>query len=415
MLMIPPRLKINSERLLTNFEELSKIGATRLGGVARVALSSEDLQARTWLAERVEEYGFEVRDDAVGNLGGILLSRNPQAKTLLLGSHLDTNPNGGKYDGSIGVLAALECMKTLQEADMDLPFHVEVVDFTDEEGSWQSLFGSMGLTGTLRDEHIYDSKFDNAAFRAALLRLGLFASELKTAKRDPSTLLAYLELHIEQGDQLDRDGVDIGVVTRIVGRSSFVITFHGEAVHAATNIMRKRDALQGATCFMNWIYGLPYDVEGGMVNCGKIDVQPGVITIVPSQATVHMEVRHADDAQLALMESRVIELAERCARDYQLTLTSQRILHRSVAHMNETLLQHIEEICDQHAYSHTRLYSLAGHDAQILAPFTPSAMIFIPCKDGVSMNPREYTDWHNVENGASVMLHTILQLAESMA
>ncbi|XWX03005.1 Zn-dependent hydrolase [Aggregatilineales bacterium SYSU G02658] len=409
--MIPSTLKVNSNRMLAHFEELSMIGATALGGVARPALSNEDLRARTWLVERLEGYGFELRDDAVGNIGGILRSTTPQAKTLLVGSHLDTTLNGGKYDGSIGIIAGLECMLTVREAGIALPFHLEVIDFTDEEGSWQSLFGSMGLTGRLSDEHINDSKQDNAAFRAALLRLGLYASEVREARRDPTTLRGYLELHIEQGDLLDRTRTQIGIVTRVIGRSNFRVTFQGEAVHAATNCSRKRDALQGATCFMTKVYNLPTQCVGGMVNCGNVDVQPGITTIVPATATVHMEVRHPDPDQLAMMEQLVHDTAEQCAGAHGLSVQVRRTLHREVAHMDERLMQVVAEVCEQQQLSYTHMFSNAGHDAQIMAGFTPSALIFIPCKDGISMNPKEYTDWENVENGANVLLHTILRLA----
>lgn len=409
--MATPTLKVNSKRMLSHFEELSGIGATPLGGVARPALSWEDLQARAWLSNRLEDYGFELCDDAVGNIGGILRCSKPNAKTLLVGSHLDTNPNGGKYDGSIGVLAGLECMLTLREAGVELPFHLELIDFTDEEGAWQSLFGSMGLTGRLLDEHVNDSQQDNAAFRAALMRLGIQAHEVHLARRDPQALLGYLELHIEQGDLLDSTKSDIGIVTHVIGRSSFVVTFYGEAVHAATNCSRKRDALQGATAFMAGVYALPSVISGGMVNCGNVDVLPGATTIVPAVVTVHMEVRHPDPDQLAAMERHVQELAQRCAADNQLTVSVRRVLHREVAHMDPTLMQIVAEVCDTQGLSYTHMHSNAGHDAQIMAGFIPSALIFIPCKDGISMNPKEYTDWRNVENGANVLLQTILRLA----
>ncbi len=406
-------LKINSKRMQAHFEELSAIGATPLGGVARPALSREDARARAWLVDLLNSSGFEPCDDAVGNIGGILRCPNPHAKTLLIGSHLDTNLNGGRYDGSVGIVAGLECMLTLREAGITLPFHVELIDFTDEEGSWQSLFGSMGLTGRLRDEHVNDAKQDNAAFRAALLRLGILAEQIHEARRDPNTLLGYLELHIEQGDHLDRTGTQIGIVTRVIGRSSFRVTFHGEAVHAATNCNRKRDALQGAVRFLTGLYDLPSRVPGGMINCGSVDVAPGMTTIVPETVTLHMEVRHPDPERLAQMEQRVRELAQQSAAGYQLGVEVERTLHREVAHMDRRLVEVVAEVCADQGLSYTHMFSNAGHDAQIMAAFTPSALIFIPCKDGISMNPREYTDWENVENGAKVLLHTILRLASA--
>jgi beta-ureidopropionase / N-carbamoyl-L-amino-acid hydrolase len=412
MVMLMPETRINSVYLHDLFEELSDIGATRQGGVHRLALSNEDLEARSWFAEQIEMLGFALRDDDVGNLSGVLRCSNMNAKTLLIGSHLDSAPNGGRYDGAIGILAGLECLRVIKERGLDLPFHLEVIDFTDEEGSWQSLYGSMGLTGTLTEAHISDSKTDNAPFRAALNRAGINPYDYLNARRDPNSLLGYLELHIEQSDFLEQNNLNIGVVSRVVGRSSFKIRFIGEAVHAATNYAKKRDALLGAACFITDVHSLAQEFAGGMVNCGSIDIQPNRVTIVPSYAKVKMEVRHPDPATLAQMEEKVAEIAKQCALHHQLEVRVERTLHRDVVYMNDTLMQSVESVCDELNLSHTRMVSLAGHDAQILAPFTPSALIFIPCKDGISMNPKEYTDWSNVENGANVLLKTILRIAE---
>ncbi len=410
--MVTPQLRINSQRLRIDFDQLSNIGATRQGGVSRVALSNEDMQARSWFADRIEESQLSLRDDEVGNLSGMLFSRNLNAKTLLIGSHLDTSPNAGKYDGSVGVLAGLECLRTLRDAGVPLPFHLEVINFTDEEGWWQSLFGSMGVTGMLAPHHTNDSKQDNGPFRAALFRAGITHQDYYKAKRDVNSLVGYLELHVEQSDRLERHRHQIGAVTRIVGRTSYRVTFYGEAVHAATNYNKKRDALQGAACFITDFHSLPQNFEGGMVNCGNLEVQPTGVTIVPSRADVTLELRHADPQTLLQMQARTVEMAMHCGSCYNLRVEVEELLHRDVAYMADAIIETIETVCEEQGFTHMRLPSFAGHDAQILAPFTPSGMIFIPCKDGISMNPKEYTDWQNIENGANVLLATILKLAE---
>ena len=411
MLMVTLTLRINSQRLKTDFDELASIGATRQGGVNRAALSNEDLKARAWFADRVEEATLALRDDEVGNLSGVLFSRNVNAKTLLIGSHLDTLYNAGKYDGSVGVLAGLECLRTIREAGVSLPFHVEVINFTDTEGWWQSLFGSMGVAGTLAEHHINDTKQDNAPFRAALRRAGIAPQDYYKARREPSSLLSYLELHIEQSERLEKANVNVGVVTRIVGRTSYRVTLFGEAVHAATNYHKKRDALQGAACFISDIHSLPQAFEGGTVNCGNVEVSPAGVTIVPAKATVTLELRHTDAQTLLRMQARMVELAVACAECHNLRLEIEELSHRDVAHMAEHLVAIVEGVCAQQGLSCMRLESYVGHDAQSLAPLTPSALIFIPCKDGISMNPKEYTDWTNVENGANVLLGTILRMA----
>jgi len=213
-------LRINSERLLKDFEQLSEIGATFGGGVSRLALSNEDLAARSWFADRIEEAGLKVRDDEVGNLSGLLFAADRDAKTLMIGSHLDTVPNGGRYDGAIGVLIALECLRCINEAGIKPRCHLEVINFTDEEGTWKSLFGSNGVIGKSSPEDIDDTLQENMPFRAALYRAGIMMEEAPNARRDPDAILGFLEVHIEQGKTLHEAGLDLGIVDRIVGRTT---------------------------------------------------------------------------------------------------------------------------------------------------------------------------------------------------
>lgn len=412
--MIPLQLKINSERLYADFQELACIGRMVTGGVSRPALSNEHLEARVWFGNLIEDAGLLFRDDEVGNMSGVLVSSNPLARTLLIGSHLDTVPNGGAYDGSVGVLAGLECLRTLREANVDLPFNVEVIDFTDEEGAWQSFLGSMGLAGMLTEAHINDSLEDHAALRAALHRAGIRPRDVYRARRDPDALMAYLELHIEQGERLQNAGCELGIVTRIIGRSTYNFTFYGEATHAATTAMdKRRDALQGAAVFITQMHALTRDeFPGAFVNCGNINVRPGTFNVVPSEASLRVECRHEEEDTLAHFESRMVRLAQECAANYRLTVSSHRVVHRDVALMDAHLMACMEKLCQQSGYTYQHLASFAGHDAQILSKVTPSAMLFVPSRDGISHNPREFTEWHYIEKGTDILLKTILQLAQ---
>ncbi len=406
-------LRINSERLRADFDELSEIGATMSGGVSRLALSNEDLEARAWFAGRIEEAGLRVNDDDVGNLSGILFCANPDARTLIVGSHLDSVPNGGRYDGSIGVLAGLECLRTIKESGTSLPVHLEVIDFTDEEGNWQGLFGSMGLTGHLIPSHINDAIEDHGAFRAALFRAGIRPSDVTKAQRDPDTLAGFLEMHIEQGYRLDQAGMEIGIVTAIVGRSTYHITFFGEAAHAATTSMEKRhDALQGAASFILKAYRLVSEQYAeGVFNCGNIEVSPGAFNITPQQACLTVEMRHPDEAILEEMENTLLKLAHDCAQSPRLRVNAKRVIHRPAAPMDDTVIQTIEQSCQNLDAHYMRLVSYAGHDTQMMSSFTTSGMIFIPSVGGISHNPREFSHWEHVEAGANVLLQTLLDLA----
>ena len=414
MMTLTTQLTIDSERMRRDFDDLAQIGATREGGVSRIALSHEDLEARAWFAHRIEEAGLLVRDDEVGNLSGVLLASNPDAQTFLMGSHLDTVPNGGLYDGSIGVLAGLEVLRTIKEAGLILPVHLEAINFTDEEGAWQSFFGSMGLTGTLSPPHINDVQQDNGAFRVALFRAGIRPGEAYRARREPDSLAGFLELHIEQSDKLEKAKRQIGVVERVVGRATFNYNFYGEAVHAATTSPeRQRDALQGAAIFITEMHRLIEETyPQGVVNCGNVNVQPGAFNVVPSQASLQVECRHPDESTLSEIESRLIRLSQDCARRYRLSVKAEPVLRRPVAHMAPEIIDTIEAVCDSLNYRHMRSISYAGHDAQILSKVTPSAMIFVPSAKGISHNPREHTDWNDVIAGANVMLHTLLRLID---
>lgn len=406
-------LTINGDRLKQDLEALAEIGATVGGGISRLALSIEDLEARLWFANQIEEAGLLVRDDEVGNLSGVLLSSDPDAKTYLMGSHLDTVPNGGCFDGAVGVLAGLEILRTIKEAGLKLPVHLEAINFTDEEGTWQSFFGSMGLTGTLRDAHVNDSEQDNGVFRMALYRAGINSNEVHRARRDPGSIAGYLELHIEQSETLALAGAQIGVVTTILGRSTYNFDFFGEATHAATTSREKqRDALQGAASFIMEMHRMVReDYPGGVVNCGSVRVLPGAYNVVPQQASLRVECRHYDEHILREMESRLIRLAQDCARQYRLSVSAKQILSRPVAKMNQEAMDAIMQVCIEQGRRYMPVISYAGHDAQIVSAVIPNtAMIFIPSIGGISHSPKELTHWEDIEAGANVMLHTLLRM-----
>ena len=406
-------LRVNSERLHTDFERLSEIGATVGGGVSRLALSNEDLEARSWFADRIEEAGLQVKDDEVGNLSGLLYAADPAAKTLMIGSHLDTVPNGGRYDGAIGVLTALECLRRIKEAGIQPRCHLEAINFTDEEGTWKSLFGSNGVIGKISTEDISDALQDNMPFRAALYRTGIMLEEIQNARRDADTILGFLEIHIEQGKKLHQQECELGIVDRIVGRTTYNVVFYGEAAHAGTTTAdERRDALQGAAAFIISAHKLVTDeYPEGVVNCGHVSVVPDSFNVVPAEASLRVEFRHPDTATLKEIESRLIRLARDCAVDYRLRVSTERALHREPERMSGYLVRQIETACRAEGVRCMPIASYSGHNAQIMNQMVPAGMIFLPSVDGISHNPREFTEWRHIEIGANVLLRTILQLA----
>jgi beta-ureidopropionase / N-carbamoyl-L-amino-acid hydrolase len=406
--------KINTERIAIEFDQLAEIGATVDGGVSRLALSNEDLEARAWLADRFMEAGLDVHDDDAGNLSGIHRCPDPNARTLLIGSHLDSVPNGGRYDGTVGILAGLEAARAIREADFELPFHLEVINFTDEEGCWQSLFGSRALTGTLNENFNSDSKKDNGPFRAALFRAGIRPSDIHLAKRRSEDLVGYLELHIEQSYVLHKNACQIGVVTGIVGRETYRIAFKGESSHSGTTrALDRRDALRAGANFIAQAHRMiESEFPAGILNCANIVSKPGAFNIIPSQAEVTVECRHADKDLLRAMEMALLDLAHAIAFEHQVDAKMIAISQMPAARMAGSMVLAIEKACRNVSVNMMRLTSFAGHDAQIMSNFTPAGMLFIPSVDGISHSPREFTVWGDVLTGTDVLLETILQVAQ---
>src|SRR5712692_2533571 len=238
----PQHVDVN--RMREDFEALSKFGGTPEGGVSRPTFSDAHFAARKWFLARAEAAGLEACTDAAGNHSAVLQTRRTRdARVLMLGSHLDSVPNGGRYDGALGVLAALHVLLAVKEAGVELPFALEAIDFTDEEGTLVGLLGSKAIAGALTPEILEEARGGHLALVAGLQQAGLEEERLREARRDPGSLAGYLELHIEQGPRLQREKVQIGVVTGIVGSRSFRIVLHGSGGHAGTTPMdERRDA-----------------------------------------------------------------------------------------------------------------------------------------------------------------------------
>ncbi len=412
-------LTINADRLRADFDALSAIGAVAAGsdnpGVNRPSLSAAHLEARRWFLDRAAAAGLTTQVDSAGNHSAILPSRQPSARTLLLGSHLDSVPNGGRFDGALGVLAALEALRTLREAGVALPVHVEAIDFTDEEGTLVGELGSQALAGTLSAEALRLPRGGRPALEAGLARAGLDETQLAKARRDPATLAGYLELHIEQGPRLTQSAIVIGVVTAIVGITSYRVTFTGAANHAGTTPMdARRDAGLGAATFLLTAREMVVrDFPGCAVNIGQMRFEPGAYNIIPSLAELALEFRAPEAARLAELEDTLLSLAGLVARQSGLELNIEPLGGCTPAPMSYQAQAAIIAAAESLALTHTELVSGAGHDAQALAPITPAGMIFVPSRAGISHSPLEFTAWDDCVNGANVLLRAALILAEA--
>jgi N-carbamoyl-L-amino-acid hydrolase len=408
-------LRIDADRFRANFEALAVIGATPAGGVHRPAFGEAHLAARRWFLKTAALAGLETRVDGAGNHSALLRCGPPGAPVLLLGSHLDSVPYGGRFDGALGVMAALEVLQVVQEQGLSLDAHLEAVDFTDEEGAYANFVGSLGLTGRLAPEHLAAPRGGRDAFRAALRRAGLHEESLFTAGRDPSALVGYLELHVEQGGRLAEAGFDVGIVTAIVGIRSFLVRFLGRADHAGTTPMdRRMDAAQGASAFTLAVREvLLAEFPGCVATVGQMAFEPGVFNVVPEVVAVSLEFRAERRDRLDAIEASLRRQAAGAAQRFGLGLEFQFLDSTPPAPLHEGVQAAIADACHALGLSHTRLPSGAGHDAQCLAAVCPAGMVFVPSVAGYSHSAREFTEWQDCINGANVLLHAALRLARS--
>jgi N-carbamoyl-L-amino-acid hydrolase len=331
----------------------------------------------------------------------------------MVGSHLDTVPEGGMFDGALGVLAALESLQTIREQNLSLKRPLEMVAFTDEEGAFSSFLGSRAVTGMLSTEELAEAKnMDGISLKQAMTAAGLPIQDIEKAKRDVNDIEAYLELHIEQGPKLEADEINIGIVRSIVGIVSYWLTFFGEANHAGTTPMAlRRDALLGASEFCLRVRDWVSTCTAGVVTFGNMEVHPGAFNIVPGRVQMALEFRDSSFQQLKKMEASILETGRNIAQQRNLTFTAKRISWDAPVQLNQKIIQTIQKEADTLGYSYQLMDSGAGHDAQILARTTRAGMIFIPSIEGKSHCPEEKSKWRDIERGAQLLLNCILKLA----
>jgi hydantoinase/carbamoylase family amidase len=409
---VPRHLTINLSRLLRDLHALARIGRQPSGGVTRRSFSTEYREAVQWLLNLMTQAGLAARLDAVGNVIGRL---GPQrAAAVISGSHIDTVPDGGWLDGAYGVLAGLECARVLREADVDLKHAFEVIALIDEEGAYLSLFGSRAISGALTGAEIGAARdLRGAPLKEAMVRFGLDPARFEEARREPSDLLAYVELHIEQGPVLEQRQVQIGIVEGIVGILVAEYRFTGSADHAGTTPMDARhDALRCAAEFVSACYAQRWTEQAGArFTFGALEVLPGVSNVVPRSARLTQEIRSLDSDVIERLFEASRKLAEEAAGRLHIGLEIRRVAYNEPALMSAPVMEAAEVSCSEAGVSWIHMPSGAGHDAQSFARCCPAGMIFVPSRRGASHRPDEETDERDLAAGANVLLRTVYRLA----
>ena len=353
------------------------------------------------------------RQDGAGNCIASLHCGPAGAPSLILGSHLNSVPNGGRFDGALGVMAGLEVLRTIQEAELHLPFNLESIDFTDEEGILASFLGSFAFAGLLSKEDLSNPRGGRRALEEGLKAAGLSEVGILSAHRDPKSVAGYLELHIEQGPELYNAGMPAGIVTHIAGIAFYRLTFTGRADHAGTIPMGDRlDAGLGASAFnLSLRQVILEQFSDCFANVGAAHYEPGAFNIVPEKAIISLEFRAAEAEKFQRLRLAVLDLAAREAEKYGLQLDLEFLGERSPVETSPVARTAIQEAAEHLGLATMPLVSRAGHDAQALASLFSVGMIFVPSVGGTSHSPGEFTPWQDCVNGANLLLQTVLRMA----
>ena len=406
-------MHISLDRLLADLHELATFGATVDGGVERTSFSPADLAARQWLSQRCDDAGLTLRRDGIGNLFARLGDQPGPA--VWTGSHLDSVPNGGRFDGALGVLCSLEALRTIAESGTPPPRPLQLVVFADEEGCYHHLLGSTAVVQGFDADILAEMVGrDGRRLTDALRSAGIDPAEATTTTVDPADVHAFVELHIEQGVTLEGAGAQIGVVESIVGLGGGALTFLGRADHAGTTPMHlRRDPMRGAACFLSCLQQVAAEAGDGrsVATCGRLAVAPGADNIVAERVTVFLDFRDPERQVLEALEQAVVQRANACAAEHDVEVTYDRGSLIDPVPLDESVRATIAEVAGEQDRILRHLPSGAGHDSQQMARIAPTGMIFVPSRDGRSHSPAEYTADDDIEAGANVLLHTLLRLA----
>jgi N-carbamoyl-L-amino-acid hydrolase len=403
-------LKVNPARLEQRIEKLADYGKTPEGGVNRVAFSEQDIQSREYILSLMKEAGLKTRIDEAGNIIGHMEGTDPSLPTIIFGSHTDTVPHGGKFDGAVGVLGAIECAQVLSENSIKTRHPLEVIVFTDEEGG---LIGSKAIIGTLTPEALDVTSHSGKTVREGIVVVEGNPDALSNAIRKPGDIKAFIEIHIEQGSVLAAKGIDIGVVEGIVGINWWDVVIEGFANHAGTTPMDKRqDALLAAAHLVIAVNEVVTSVSGRQVGTvGRIRAEPGAPNVIPGKVTLSLELRDLSAEKIDSLFKKIVKEAEVIADGTGTTISFNPIEATAVPSPTDPSIKNmIAEAAKELGLSYLLMPSGAGHDAQNMAKIAPTGMIFVPSIGGVSHSPKEFTLMKDVANGANVLLHTILKI-----
>lgn len=390
-------LRVNLDRIKKNLQTVGAIGNRGHRGYTRLAYSPEEKQALHWLRTELSRLSVAVREDKIGNVFGRWGEADKPA--IAFGSHLDTVPEGGLFDGALGVIVGLECLQTLMEHQYQPEVPLELIGFVGEEANpLGGTFGSRAIAGLIE----YSKEFDSS-----LHTIGYSWEDVVSSKRTSRDYRCFLELHIEQGAVLETHQKKIGIVTSIAGIRRLFVKVHGRASHSGTTPMSLRqDALLDAARLVQKVNELAVQAQGDIVaTVGEMSVFPNLANVVPGEVELMIEIRGSDLDEMLSLDMAIREwIGQNLNADLSLAV------QKDPTHLSPAIQSCIDEICRSSHIPHRYMFSGANHDANAMNAITEVGMIFVPSKDGISHHPDEFTSWEDIEIGGNVMLQTIQRL-----
>ncbi|MBD8027293.1 Zn-dependent hydrolase [Ureibacillus sp. Re31] len=408
-------MKMIQERIEEHICTISEFTATPGNGTTRLTYSQEDLKTRKYIKEKMKELGLEVREDGLGNIFGKLEGTLKDVPSVLIGSHFDSVPNGGAYDGPAGVVTALEVAALFVENQLKPKYPLEVVALIEEEGARFAggLMGSRGMIGTLSEEEFYALKDKEGISTVdAMKAIGLDPTLPKI--RDPKTMKAFLELHIEQGPFLEERNIPVGIVDAIVGLTQLEVTVEGKAGHAGTTPMdRRADALVVAAGIIAELPSLAVEEgEGTVITTGRLNVYPNGANVIPDRVVFSIDIRSGKEEHVQNVIKKVKDLLNLNSKN-GIEISVEQSLYMEPKMLNEDIREMIKEACKDLNLDYLSMNSGAGHDAMVLSDVTDVGLIFIPSKDGLSHCPEEWSDARHIANGVQIYFEVAKRLTEA--
>lgn len=389
--------------------EMARFGGLSSGGVKRLTLTEEDKGARNLLRKWMNDLGLEVHVDEIGNMFGILSGKNKD-RFIGTGSHLDSVPTGGKYDGPLGVLAALEVAETIVEHKIQLNHSLVVANYTNEEGVrfFPDMMGSLAHVNPNKISEYLSAKDEKGiTVKEAAADIG-YNGKMKCGAIRYN---AFVELHIEQGPILEQKGIDIGVVKGVQAILWIKLTIEGKSGHAGTTpIAARKDTFYAFSRLSNYARQLCSEIPGQLITIGSIELSPNAINVIPEKVIATLDIRNPSDEHLADAIQKVHEFIAKDDSFQNLKVSEEVLVDVPAVRFDQRVTSSISRSCQSLGYSEMDMFSGAGHDAQILATRYPAAMVFIPSKDGISHAVDEYSSPELIEKGANVLLQAILHL-----